>query len=119
MQTDTWIRLIRKQTKAVGTYRKEFESAIHTLATILDARDAVYEEFLEEGAEFIVERRSDRGAVNQAKNPKVQLWLDLNASALAYWRDLGLTPAGLKKIDEKALKPKRMNAMEKALKDIG
>ena len=29
--------------------------------------------------------------------------MDCNAQALAYWRDLGLTPAGLKRLGEKGL----------------
>ena len=119
METEQWVRTIRKQMKAAETYRKHFEPAIATLATILDARDAVYDEFLADGAEFIIERRSDRGAVNMAKNPQLSVWNELNTSALAYWRDLGLTPAGLKRIDEKAMKQKRQSSLEKALKELG
>ena len=29
--------------------------------------------------------------------------MDCNAQALAYWRDLGLTPMGLKRLGEKGL----------------
>ena len=32
------------------------------------------------------------------------LIMELNRDTLSYWRDLGLTPAGLKKINESALK---------------
>lgn len=119
METEQWKRTIRKQMREAQTYQKHFEPVISTLATILDARDAVYDQFLEEGAEFLVERKSDRGARNLGKNPLLIVWAELNTSALAYWRDLGLTPAGLKRLDEKALKPKRMNNLEKALKALG
>lgn len=53
-----------------------------------------------------------------AKNPLLVMWDDLNKSALAYWRDLGLTPAGLKKIDEMSLKSKK-NPLVEALKELG
>ena len=43
----------------------------------------------------------------------------MNTSALSYWRDLGLTPAGLKKIDESAIKGKKVSALGDILRDIG
>ena len=52
------------------------------------------------------------------KNPALVLWDDLNKSALAYWRDLGLTPAGLKKLNDDALKEKQAGFSD-LLKDIG
>ena len=46
--------------------------------------------------------------------------MDLNAQALAYWRDLGLTPAGLKKLNADALNAKATAAgFEALLEKIG
>ena len=53
------------------------------------------------------------------KNPLLVMWDDLNKSALAYWRDLGLTPAGLKKIDETALKKQKKTGLSEILKELG
>ena len=120
MDRDEWRRLIKRQTKAVGTYRKTFDSVIDTLAGILAERDAVYKQYEDEGSEALVEKISDRGARNYVINPLMTLWKDLNASALAYWRDLGLTPAGLKRINEAAMQKKEKgSALEEALKSIG
>ena len=47
------------------------------------------------------------------------MWDDLSKTALAYWRDLGLTPAGLKRIDQTAMKEKKKNSLAEALKDLG
>jgi hypothetical protein len=48
------------------------------------------------------------------------VWQDLNTQALAYWRDMGLTPAGLKKLNDAALKAaKKGTPLEEALKGIG
>lgn len=52
------------------------------------------------------------------KNPLLVLWDDLNKSALAYWRELGLTPAGLKRIDESAMKKKKKDSLAEALREI-
>lgn len=120
MDRDEWRRLIKRQTKAVGTYQKTFDSVIDTLAGILAERDAVYKQYEDEGSEALVEKISDRGARNHVINPFMTLWKDLNASALAYWRDLGLTPAGLKRINEAAMQKKEKgSALEEALKSIG
>lgn len=55
---------------------------------------------------MIVKINTRSGEPNQAKNPALSLYMDLNTQALSYWRDLGLTPAGLKKINADALNAK-------------
>lgn len=120
MTADLWKRTIKRETKAVGTYRKSFDQMIDALSKILAERDRAYDQYLEEGAQTIVEKVSDRGAVNNVKNPLLVLWADLNRDALAYWRDLGLTPAGLKRINEEAMTKKSSgSALEEALKNLG
>lgn len=107
MNKNDWIRKIKKLMKAAGTYEKHFDPVVMALAEILEQRDHAYEEFVSTGAEVVVEKVSDRGAVNLAKNPRLQVWTDLNTAALAFWRDCGLTPAGLKRINETAMAPKQ------------
>lgn len=117
LKAKSWEATIKKQMEAVGTYRESFQRAISTLATILEQRDTVYEEFQKDGR-TVIERVSDRGAVNSAKNPLFVAWMDLNNQALAYWRDLGLTPSGLKKIDEGAMKQKKRSTLAEALAEL-
>ena len=86
----------------------------------MEQRDRAYQDFIDSGAETVITKISDRGAENIGKNPRLQIWSDLNTQALAFWRDLGLTPAGLKRIDEAAIKNvKKESALEKALKNLG
>ena len=118
MDADKWKTLIKRKMTGVGMSRKEFDPVIDEASRILEQRDSVYQRFLEEGAEPLVEKVSDRGAVNLAKNPLLTIWEDLNRDALAYWRDLGLTPAGLKRIDEQSVKPKKGSALAEALKAL-
>lgn len=116
----TWKSRIKKAMLDVGTYNTSFDDAIDTLADILERRDQAFQDFLDEGGAATIEHVSDRGAVNIKKNPRLTVWQDLNAQALAYWRDLGLTPAGLKKLNEAALKQEsKGSALEEALKSIG
>lgn len=101
------------------TYQEVFEPTINTLADILEQRDLAYKDFLATGAEVVVEFTSDRGAVNMKRNPRLQTWMDLNNQALTFWRDLGLTPAGLKKINESLMKDQpKMSSLEEALKNL-
>ena len=67
----------------------------------------------------MVEHTNKNGSTNMVKNPLLALLDTQNATALAYWRDLGLTPAGLKKLNENALKKPKTNALTEALNKIG
>lgn len=119
MKAKAWKNLIVKQCKAVGTMNDAFESVIDTLADILEQRDAAYEQFVEEGSKIVIEKVSDRGAVNSAKNPLWMSWESLNTQALKYWDSLGLTPKGLKSISEDMLKPVKPDALAEALEGLG
>lgn len=114
-----WKNQIVKHCKAVGTYKSSFVPVIETLAEILEQRDLIREEFDESGARPVLIHTNKAGAENLSKNPLLVLWDEMNKSALAYWRDLGLTPAGLKRIDEQAVKVKKGNALAEALKELG
>lgn len=119
MKKAGWIKKIRKACEDAGTYRAYFEDTICILAEILEKRDEAQKFYKDKGSRPIIEHTNKFGATNFVKNPALVLWDDLNKSALAYWRDLGLTPAGLKKIDEKAMKQKKPNGLMEALKDLG
>lgn len=77
---------------------------IDTLSDILEKRDRANEQFMASGNNAVISHTNKAGATNLTKNPLLQAVTELNASALSYWRDLGLTPAGLKKINDSALK---------------
>ena len=98
MTKDNWIEELTSQIKFDADYIPSFQTAIHILAEILEERDRVYEEYLKDGARPVINFTSDRGAVNPKQNPLLKQWQELNTSALSYLRDLGITPAGLRKL---------------------
>lgn len=98
MTANQWRAKIKAQCIEMKTYQQSFNSAIDTLAKTLEQRDAAQKQFKDEGSKLIFERVSDRGAVNPSINPLVQLIDKLNVTALAYWKELGLTPASFKKM---------------------
>jgi phage terminase small subunit len=53
------------------------------------------------------------------RNPLLRVWMDLNAQALAYWRDLGLTPSALRRITGESGKAKEADSpLTAALKEL-
>ena len=118
MKSKTWEKKIRQACENAGTYRPFFDATIGTLAKILEKRDDAQGAYEETGSRPLIEYTNKNGSTNLVKNPALILWDDLNKSALAYWRDLGLTPSGLKKIDQTAMK-KRKSGLAEALRDIG
>ena len=74
--------------------------------------------FEESGGAVLVKHTNKGGATNIEQNPALRLINDLDRDALAYWRDLGLTPAGLKRIDEQKLKPVKISPLAAALKEL-
>lgn len=119
MKKEEWAKLIKSYCEMAETYRPFFDSVIDTLAQTMEMRDDAILKYQESGGEPTVVK-SYRGNANVYKNPAVQVITDLNAQALNYWRDLGLTPAGLKRINEASMKEKKgMSALEKALSSFG
>lgn len=120
MDKKQWKLKIKNAAKKAGTYQTFFDAVIDTLAGILEKRDTAQVFFEESGGNMIVEHTNKGGATNLELNPVLRLINDLNRDALAYWRDLGLTPAGLKRINESAMQKKQTgSALEEALKTIG
>ena len=118
MDARRWKTKINRAVSANGLDPKQYVAVISTLSDILEQRDSTYEEYLYQGAEKVVEHTNQGGATNTVKNPLLILWTDLNTQALAYWRELGLTPSSYKKItgDKPAEKG---SALVEALKGLG
>lgn len=98
MNKTEWKQVIEDQIKFDKAYIPSFQTTITILSEILEERDRVYQTYLDSGAQPVVNFTSDRGAINLKQNPLLRQWQELNNSALAYLRDLGITPAGLRKL---------------------
>ena len=108
MTKTKWKNRIVKAMKDVGTYQPSFDDVIETLAGMLERRDAIEKELA--GAPTMIEHTNKAGATNITQNPLIRLWNDLNRDVLTYWRDLGLTPKGLKAIKDSALNKENKSA---------
>lgn len=116
MKKTQWKKKIKAATEEAGTYKKYFDPVIDTLAHTMEMRDNAIENF---DGETMIEYQNKFGAINLVKNPALVVIMELNRDALAYWRDLGLTPSGLKKINDKALDPEKADAFTAAMAKLG
>lgn len=119
MRKSTWKARIRKACEEAGTYQPYFDHVIDTLAGILENRDKAQKQYEKLGSQPVVTHTNKAGAKNAVKNPALVMVMDCNAAALAYWRDLGLTPKGLKALDDKALQNGKQSTLEDALANLG
>lgn len=115
----TWKRKIKKACEEAGTYREYFEPVIDTLSGIMETRDKAQENFVQSGSNPVVMHTSKNGSKNVVKNPALVIVDDMNRTALTYWRDLGLTPAGLRKIDQSLMKGSQKSNFAEILEGIG
>ncbi len=101
-----------------GTYRPFFDIPIASLAEILETRDRAMEQYIASGANPVISHTNKAKEKNLVKNPALVAYNDLSSTALSYWRDLGLTPAGLKRIDENAMKQQKRSALADVLSSL-
>ena len=115
---------IVRRMKAVGTYRKEFIPTVERLAALYVQREAIEKQFKESGGNAVVLHTNKAGATNAAKNPFLTARDEVYTQLLSHERELGLTPAGLKKLNEAELHPRKQAsgfaaALEQALNGAG
>ena len=102
-----WTEIITEACKNAGTYRDYFDGTIATLAEILETRDTCQRQYKREGSQPVINKINVKGDTVIVRNPLLETIITLNTQALSYWRDLGLTPSGLKKINEREMAQKK------------
>lgn len=108
-----------KATRELGTYDESFDQSLDILAEILTERERVYKQYCKEGHQPLILVVSDRGAENMKPNPLLRQWSELNMNALQYLTAVGLTAAGLKKLQKDALESGGMtSALDRILFDL-
>ena len=110
--------LILTQLSALGVHEESYDTVIESLAAILE-RDKTFREFKQSGGQSAIEYTNKGGSTNLTKNPLLTLWDEQNKTALAYWRELGLTPSSYKKLTgEGARKETKQKGLAAALASI-
>lgn len=118
MTKEEWKKKIIAECEEAGTYKTFFNSVIETLAGILETRDKAQQQFIDSGGEATREHTNRGGSTNVVKNPALVIVMESNSQALQYWRELGLTPSSLRKMNDEALKEKKKSTLEEVLKEL-
>lgn len=119
MEKKDWKRRIKKRCVEAGTYRDFFDDIIDTLAQIMAARDEAREMWQKDfGGRPVVAHEMADGRKKIVKNPGLEMVNDLDGQALAYWRDLGLTPAGYKKLNADVVGDKGAGGFERLIEKL-
>lgn len=116
----TWRKKIKAACEEAGTYEPFFDLAIDQLAGIMETRDAAEKQYKATGKKPVIQHTNKGGATNLAKNPMLVIINECNQQALAYWRDLGLTPSGFKKLgNDMTIHVKKEPSLEDLLGKMG
>lgn len=105
MDAKQWKSKIKKCCRTAGVMQPHYQPVIDALADILARRDEAAEQFFESGGNVVISYTNKGGNTNPTKNPFYVVWNELNATALAYWKELCLTPAAYKKACGTVMKP--------------
>lgn len=107
--------------KSLGIYKKEYTRAVVILAKMLTDLDTAEQKFIDSGGEFVVEHTNKNGSTNLEKNPYYQVIENLRRDSINVMRELGITPQGLKRFNDKltATEKKTESSLEKVLKMYG
>jgi P27 family predicted phage terminase small subunit len=103
--------------KKLGVYKPEFDTTIQIYCSLIDQYQTLEKNFKK--TKFTVVENTGYSD-NKKKNPLVGSLESLRKDILAYSNALGLTPAGLKKINDN-MKPEKKNQskLEQALNNFG
>ena len=104
--------------KQVGTYNTSFMYTINTLAKVLADYEKTTNLYERTGGQIIVKHTNKSGATNIVKNPLYQAIEKQRDDIIAYSRELGLTPAGLKRIQDKDNTSKKESRLDRVLHEL-
>jgi len=105
---------------ALGTYRVQFDPAVRCYAEMRQQLDALNEEFYSGGCRITEKYTNKAGATNEVKTALYSAIEQLRRDIANTEDRLGLTPAGMKKINEAEMKARRKTSkLTDALKRTG
>lgn len=118
MEKQEWKQKIEQACREAGTYESHFDDVIETLAGILENRDRAQKQFEQMNSNPIVQHTNKGGNTNLVKNPALVIINEMNAQALQFWRELGLTPKGFQAMQKNGFQ-KKETSFEELLSNIG
>lgn len=123
-EADKRVRKIIKKTvadmTALGTYRPQFDPAIRMYADMRYQLELLNEKWWEDGCRVTEEYTNKAGATNERKTALYSAIEQLRRDIAAMEDRLGLTPAGMRRINEAEMKSrKKASKLASALEKLG
>ncbi|HYE10538.1 MAG TPA: P27 family phage terminase small subunit [Patescibacteria group bacterium] len=112
------IKATIKNMESISIYRPEFDSTIKAYAEMRQQYDHLMIEFYESGCKITEEYTNNAGFTNIRKTATYIALESLRKEILNHENTLGLTPAGLKKINNTSTVKKKVSKLGKALSEI-
>lgn len=116
-QLDRYKRLIKERMTALKIYKPQYAALIDRTARLYVKLDELEMEYDKAGRGRFVEYTNKAGATNLIPSPYLKAIEDVYAELLAHERELGLTPAALRKIGEASAPPQK-SKLELALEKL-
>lgn len=111
-------RTIIERMQKLGTYKPQYMEAINRTAKLYVQMEAIEQAYEKSGGNVVVTHTNKAGAKNFVKNPFLQARDEVYTQLLAHERELGLTPAALKRINESAMAKEKKSTLGEALKAL-
>lgn len=111
-------RLIVERMKALGVYKPQYDALIGRTARLYVKLDELEKEYEKSGCSRFVEYTNKAGATNLVPNPHIRAIEDAYAELLVHERELGLTPAAMKKLGDVGSPTPKKSPLEMALEKL-
>jgi hypothetical protein len=113
------IKQVIEDMKAVGTYRPQFDRTVRTYAEMSYDYKILLRQFENSGDQFVDEYTNKSGATNAMTTAIYSEIKTIRKEMVTYESILGLTPAGLKRINkEMDQSKKKTSSLAKALSKL-
>lgn len=105
--------------QSANTYRDYFDTVVESYVECLYQHEVLLQQFYDGGCKIVEVYTNKAGFENERKTALYQSLETLRKDILAYSTQLGLTPSGLKKINDEMNGKRKASKLDKALCKIG
>lgn len=117
-QLDRYKRALKTRMEALGVYKPQYGELIERTAKLYVKLDRLEKQMKQLGDEMLVEYTNKAGATNLVLNPCIREIEKTYDGLLVHERELGLTPAAMKKISGEIDARKEESPLVKVLKEL-
>lgn len=117
-QLERYKRLIKDRMTALGIYKPQYGALIERTAKLYVKLDELEDGYKKSGMERFVPYTNKAGATNLAPNPYISAIEDVYAELIVHERELGLTPAAMRKLGEATAAAPKKSPLEAAIEKL-